>query len=509
MIKKPFSASHFVVNGTRLLRLYSVYSLFLAILLLVITALDQNHTLLGNDRPLLMLASSLSYVGLAAIFTALAVTNPDPQVTTGFIFIEIVLLVCMMLATGGLGTGFTSLIAIAVVVSNLLTPGVLGYGAAAWTTIALIYTQLFIGDNFDSQDSLAVGLYGFLCFILSWITQSLARRLKSALTLTSSQAQHIQRLQRISQQALQSLPSAIVACDEQYRIVLLNQQAKEWFLLQQNTRLPDFLNVKASSYSFRHRQQSYIAKRIELSELGKDYFLLNIDSSEQVSAAAQQMKLASLGRLTASIAHEIRNPLSALKQAAQLFSEADYLQDTERQLSQIIEVQSDRINKVIEDILQLSRRKQAQPNKISLSTWLEQFKQQFQQLQHEHEFQFTLVCPQAIEIAFDSSQLQQVLYNLCTNGLRYALKNSASNARLSLVVQTLNNNKVQLDVLDNGGGISKELQQHLFEPFYTSEHNGTGLGLYLCRELCEANQASIHYYAIPNGACFRIIINTR
>ena len=507
-MKAHFSASNFVVNGTRLLRLYSLYSLLLAILLVVLTTLDHEFRFLGSERPLLMLASSVCYLVLAAVFSALAVTNPDPQVTTGYIFIEIILLVCMMFASGDMATGFTSLIAIAVVVCNLLTPGVLGYGAAAWTTIAIIYTQIFLADSYVSQDPISIGLYGFLCFILSWITQTLARRLKSALSLTTTQARHIQRLQQMSQQALQSLPSAVLACDRQQQVLFANQAAQQWFAVHEQQPLPSALITHAKQHSFNYAGQEYLARKMPLKGLSEGDYLLTIDRSEQLAAAAQQIKLASLGRLTASIAHEIRNPLSALKQAAQLLKEADYLHATERQLSGIIDQQSERINKIIEDVLQLSRRKQATPSRIHLASWLEEFSQQFQQQYFYEEFQLNLHCGADITVLFDSSQLQQILHNLCGNGLRYAVARSGKSARLSLVAQPQADGSIQLDVLDNGGGVPAELEQHLFEPFFTSEHQGTGLGLYLSKELCEANQGSLHYKKIPHGACFRITMNS-
>lgn len=499
----------FVLQGTRLLRLYSFYSLFLAIVLLVITVLDQDHSIMGSQRPLLMLVCAISYVILAAVFSAIAVATPDPEITTGYIFIEIVLLSCMMLASGGLGTGFPSLIAISVVISNLLAPGLFGYGAAAWTTITIIYTQVFLTNSLDSQDTVSIGLYGFLCFMLSWITQSLARRLNSALTLASTQAQHIQHLQQLSQQALQSLPNAIVACNQEHQVLFANEQAHKWFALQEGQGLPDDLVFDGVHQSLKQQTRTFLIHKMPLVDADKAVYLLDIQDSARISAEAQQLKLASLGRLTASIAHEIRNPLSALKQSAQLLKEAPYLQTVEQQLCQIIEQQSERINKIIEDILQLSRRKQATPEVFQLKPWLQQFSDEFRQLYFYEEFQINVHCPVTVSVMFDSNHLQQVLSNLCGNALRYIIQNSRSNARLNLVVKPHDEGRVQLDVLDNGGGISAEQQRHLFEPFYTSEHNGTGLGLYLCRELCEANQARIHYEEIPNGSCFRIIINAR
>ena len=105
-------------------------------------------------------------------------------------------------------------------------------------------------------------------------------------------------------------------------------------------------------------------------------------------------------------------------------------------------------------------------------------------------------------------KLNPILHNLCTNGLRYAVKAAGERARLAMIATISDVNSIYLDIIDNGNGVAPEQRPHLFEPFYTTEHSGTGLGLYLCRELCEANHARIQYYPIPNGTCFRIIMKS-
>lgn len=506
MSKSFFSSSELITRGTRLLRLHSFYSLSLALMLLMVTVFDYNHIIVGSNNPELMLSSSALYVILAASFAVVANRFPDPQVTTGYIFIELAILTSMMSASGGFESGFPSLMAIPVVISNLLTPSILGYGVAAWTTLAVLYSQLFFNQNFDAQVAVNAGIYGFLCFVLAWVAQSLSKRLQNSLSINSAQAIHIRRLQKISQQALLDLPQGIVACDSDHTVLFVNQQAKQWFDLTENTALPDSLISTKKQRVIHHHSNKLIVNKVLLQNLKQGEYILSIEDNARISAEAQQIKLASLGRLTASIAHEIRNPLSALRQAAQLLEEAPYLEEGDRNLTRIIETQSLRINRIIEDILQLSKPKKANINKINLAVWLNEFCYQFNAHHENQYFALTFQCDPTIEVSFDMGHLRQVMQNLCANGLRHARMHSGDNAKVHIAVKQVSAETVQMDIVDNGGGIDEEAQAQLFEPFFTKVHDGTGLGLYICRELCEANFASIEYHVIKDGSRFRILL---
>lgn len=503
-MKRWFSFSEQLVNGSRLLRLYSYYSLLLALVLVVLTVLDTNHLYVGRDYPTLMLASSATLVVLAALFTVIAYRQPDPQLATGYIFIEVALLSCMMLASGGLGTGFSNLIILPLVVSNLLTPGILGYSVAAWTTIAVFYTQYMWG-NTQTSEHISIGLYGFLSFILAFITQNISARLNSALSLASEQATSIRRLQRFSQQALMDMPDGIIACDQQHRILFLNHRAKQWFLLKEGEDLPDYLRNAAPQSILEHHGETLLIRQVKPHDSERDDYLLEIEDGARLAAEAQQIKLASLGRLTASIAHEVRNPLSALRQAAQLLAENEHIKEEDLYLTNVIEQQSLRINRIIEDVLQLSRRQQAKMETLRLEPWLKHFSEQFRDQHKKEHFHLHIECPPTLLIQFDADHFQQILHNLCSNALRYALAENPNNAQIFLNAQP-SDELVELTIIDNGKGVKEEYIHNLFEPFYTSEHNGTGLGLYLCRELCEANNARIQYQHIATGACFKMLI---
>jgi two-component system sensor histidine kinase PilS (NtrC family) len=243
--------------------------------------------------------------------------------------------------------------------------------------------------------------------------------------------------------------------------------------------------------------------------LGKDRHsgtLIFLEDTVRTAKQAQQMKLASLGRLTASIAHEIRNPLGAISHAEQLLAESESLSLPDKRLTEIIHKHTERVNAIIENVLQLSRRGNASPELFKLKQWLDHFAEEFvlSLRINQEELQID-VQPETLMVNFDNTQFHQIVWNLCHNGIRHS-QNCEANPKLELVGR-LNNDtqRPYLDVIDHGAGIDPEHIQHIFEPFFTTESKGSGLGLYISKELCEANNAHISYLPNQGGSsCFRI-----
>jgi len=215
------------------------------------------------------------------------------------------------------------------------------------------------------------------------------------------------------------------------------------------------------------------------------------------------MKLASLGRLSASIAHEIRNPLGAISHAGQLLSESESLGEEDRRMTNIIEDHSKRVNNIIENVMRISRREPAVPAEIELGSYLRDFVEEFRS---SHELDSNTIKlnikKKAIDARMDPGQLNQVLWNLCENGMRY----SKSKAALDLECAVREDSKrPYIDVIDHGPGIAADIVDNLFEPFFTTDSGGTGLGLYISKELCEANQATLNLQSnTEHGCTFRI-----
>jgi two-component system sensor histidine kinase PilS (NtrC family) len=236
--------------------------------------------------------------------------------------------------------------------------------------------------------------------------------------------------------------------------------------------------------------------------------LILLEDSSFINRQLQQLKLASLGRLTASIAHEIRNPLGAISHAAQLLAESDDLPSPDRRLTDIILDHCKRVNTLIEDVLQLSRGGNAKPERMWLQEVLKRFTEDFAASERLSPEQLTLHLPELpAEIYVDPNHLNQVLWNLCKNAVIYGKKdNEPPQVRLE-AGRLEDTGFPYLDVRDQGVGIPPDLAEEIFEPFYTSGVKGTGLGLFLSRELCEFNNATLIYQPGNAGACFRIVFS--
>jgi two-component system sensor histidine kinase PilS (NtrC family) len=223
----------------------------------------------------------------------------------------------------------------------------------------------------------------------------------------------------------------------------------------------------------------------------------------RIQAQLQQLKLAALGRLTANIAHEIRNPLSAINHAAELLEEEQLENNTNPRLVRIICDNTQRLNKIVQDVLQLNRRNIANPDIVDVREFVQKFLEDFCQTEKINKDMFMLNSPGNHLIRFDRDHLHQILWNLCRNAARHCRQQTGS-VRIELSAE-VNENNVYLDIIDDGPGVGLQQVKKIFEPFFTTATGGTGLGLYIARELCETNHASLGY--IDNSGCghFRII----
>ncbi|HWY26066.1 MAG TPA: ATP-binding protein, partial [Nevskia sp.] len=235
--------------------------------------------------------------------------------------------------------------------------------------------------------------------------------------------------------------------------------------------------------------------------------LILLDDAVRLREQAQQMKLASLGRLSASIAHEIRNPLSAIHHASQLLAESERQDDEERRLLDMIQRHTVRIDKIVNDVLRLSRRDAAVPDDIALRPFLERSLSIYREGHPHRACNIDLEGVQAeLEIRFDPNHLQQILLNLWDNSFEHGARAGGEPVRIVLASgRQAPLGQAYLDVSDNGGGIRPELRDRVFEPFFTTAHRGTGLGLYLAREMCEYNQARLLLQPGEQGVRLRLL----
>lgn len=407
--------------------------------------------------------------------------------------------------------------------------------------VFVIYQQFFQALN-NSQLTYTIVYNAVLMsasFVaVAYLTWSVTKRLNQMEQLSERQTSEVNALNAINQQVVHIIQQGVIVLTHRLEILIINETAMEQ--LQLTGSLPSFFLPFVQSdladnlmpiiknthheFIFRAYPQACIDKnndttptappqtenfnsaftdlRINLTQLGNDYALLLIEDLKREQSHAQQLKLASLGQLTASIAHEIRNPLATISQASQLLMEE--AQDENSPLSEdnldlydMIFKQTKRMNQIIEDVLKLSR--QAKPNQslIIPSMWLPEFiKENFA----EHDV--FLHCHTSAGLYFDIPQLEQVLVNLINNGLRFSSK-SHPHAFVTLEVYEAGQN-LHIDVIDEGAGVKPEHRQDLFNPFFTTDREGTGLGLYLSQAFCQANNANLQYIPNHEHTCFRI-----
>jgi two-component system sensor histidine kinase PilS (NtrC family) len=226
-----------------------------------------------------------------------------------------------------------------------------------------------------------------------------------------------------------------------------------------------------------------------------------LEDLQRAQEQAQQVKLAALGRLTANIAHEVRNPLSSISYAAELLKEQEH-DVVQARLFQIILDNAKRLNRIVQDLMQVNRRDRLQAERINLSPCLEELLENICQVEQVPRTLFSVRVAPALAVRFDRGHFEQVLWNLCRNALRYSQRREGS---VVIRADATEDGKVTLEVADDGPGVPADAEQKLFEPFFTTDSGGTGLGLYIARELCEANGAQIDYRRGPDGgARFRI-----
>ena len=437
---------------------------------------------------------------------------------------DILAITLLMYASGGAGSGVGMLLVVAIASGGIIMTGRTANFIAALATVTTLTVEVFADLTRSFTPSYPqAGLLGATFFATAFLAYVLASRARASEELAAQRGIDLANLAQLNEHVIQRMQSGIVVVDADLRVRLMNESA--WFMLgmpavynnaalgqlsaplaEQLRRWRDNNALEPQMFRSAATNASLLPRFTRVGSPKTSGTLIFLEDSALLAQQAQQMKLASLGRLTASIAHEVRNPLGAISHAGQLLSESPQLNSSDKRLTEIIQTQSRRMNAIIENVLQLSRRDRSNPQALVLKPWLTNFAAEFA---HEHHIDArdmsVDINPPDIVIHADLTQLQQVLTNLCDNGLRHSVR------RAGLPILELRGGITResggpfLDVIDHGPGIPPDIAQNIFEPFFTTEPTGTGLGLYIARELCEINRARLNYLPIPGGgSCFRI-----
>jgi len=522
----PFSKGYGIPAGQAwtLLKVFLIYRLALASLFIVLFYQR------GDAANFLILRSSQFYMYCSQIYLALTVlsiigifwrlTSYASQ-AQWLILTDIVMLTFLMHACGGIKSGIGILLTVSVASGGLLIGGGCAMLFAALATLAVLTEQIVSSMAQQAADSVSYtysGMLGATFFTIALLSYMLAKRSEETLQLADQQKQTIGKLEDLNQYIIQHLQSGIIIIDRKQTVQMLNEAAR-WLANLNGTprHLADIsvplsqafqtwqMDSKPDSVLLQVQGRPEIHSHFVPLSTSQDFFyMIILDDITLYNQRLQQDKLASLGRLTACIAHEIRNPLGAISHAGQLLSENKELSSQDHRLTDIIQTHCLRVNRIIEDILQLSRRNNPRREKILLQTWLDDYLKEFM---GEHAVPATTFSLSQVEeplyASIDPNHLKQIMDNLCQNALKYGMTESEA-----IVVNSFNfQHSPCIEVIDNGPGISFEHLKHLFEPFFTTSPSGTGLGLYISRELAELNQAKLSYYLTSdNHSCFRLCL---
>lgn len=424
------------------------------------------------------------------------------------LIIDFIALVSMSFTSGGISGGLGYLLLIPIAVGSTFLRGKTSLALAAFASILILLmsvASIKIGLA-DLNIFFSAGLTGVSLFVTAIVFRVIAEKIQTSEYRAQQQAEQANYLQLISQRIVETMRTGIIVIDHDLRIQLINRAAAS--LLTVNNKFEGVMNIKAISEHLSLWQEvGAIPNTIDFTLANNQHIkvsfanlegatnpsiMLFIEDMQRLNQEAQHLKLASLGRLSASIAHEIRNPLGAISHASQLLDESESINKSDKQLLTIIHNHSQRINYIINNILDFSRRKRAAPEVINIQKWLQEFKDDY--LEHHPTVSILITTDMAgIQAKIDPNHLYQIINNLTDNGIRYSKKN-INEAKIDIHIGIQQSDeRPYIDIRDYGEGIPKDKHEHIFEPFFTTEPTGSGLGLYLCRELSEANQANLSY----------------
>lgn len=485
---------------------------------------------LASHNVYLFYGASGSYLISALVFgLMIRLRKPDFNLQIHIqILSDIIFTTLLMHASGGVQSGLGTLIIISIAGGSIVIRGRHSLLFASIASIAVLYEGYYnsLENTYIEGSSLQAGILGITFFTTAIITHFVAKHLRESEALAHKHSVDLANMSQLTEHIIQRMQTGIMVIDQYNRLRLINESA--WHMLGMPSvannpylsALNKDLNASYKNWQIDNEIVSFplplspeypslLPRFAQLSQEENPATLIFLEDASAMSREAQQLQLAALGRLTASIAHEIRNPLGAISHAGQLLAESPNMDDADLRLTQIIADHSKRMNTIIENVMQLGRGNQSYPQLVELNSYLESFINDFitGDLAQKNDFLIELKNDD-IQIRFDPSHLQQILTNLCENGLRHTEANSQSADKYKIEFHAAiskNNNRPYLDIIDHGSGIDEETATHIFEPFYTTAETGTGLGLYISRELAECNQAHLTLLQNKNqGSCFRL-----
>ena len=429
---------------------------------------------------------------------------------------DITMIAWLMHISGGIDTGLGILILPFVVTSCLMSYGRHALLYASYASLLLFISMWLLYWPFEAPLQAASVVQTVVlvacCYLVAVLTSFVASFLKRANTTLSRHRRAFDRLKGLNELVLNHVNEAVVVLDSSNRIWLMNRQAQNYFpMLQCEQVAPIFAYLvqrwqRQPARGFVTEtdidEQAVQVRARPLVREDESLLMLFIRTSQDLAVEAMATKLAALGQLTANLAHEIRNPLSAIRQSNGLLAE-EHDDPVAAKLHGIIDNNIARIDKMLEEVSSLNKSDRLKPQVINLMGFWLDFKHEFLLTRPEAKYciRFYMTGGQ-LKTRFDSAHLQQILWNLLNNAWQHG--SQGKDSITVLVKPVVGHEAISLTVIDDGSGVSAENQEHLFEPFFTTRTEGTGLGLYVARELAHANRGQLHYH--PNVKGFELIL---
>lgn len=507
----------------KMLLVYNIYRLMTIVTLFVLLWVSSyNQT---NQQYYNILLGTYLCFGLVCLYIGQKRLIHIERQVLWFGTIDILLIAWFINSIGHLESGFGVILFATIAVISILSPGKIAIYFASVASITLLLINLFdyqYNLDYDLAPFFATGIYGAGFFATALTTWYLASRVRISEQMAEQWSNELISILRIGEYFIEQVKNGVVYVESDGIVRLINNTARQYFNLKKN-KLPDFLQdalpmlypaYTAFISKQKKRRDAYHTVLPE-HNLRVDFFSVSIDGHTSVlmiledlamiEQQAQQFKLASLGRFSASIAHELRNPLGVISHAAQLLGEEHEIDEETTRLKELILNNCNRMNRVIKNVLQLTRQQSSKPETIELSSYLKLFKNEFMLI---HPCKMVMHLPKHKKnIQFDKSQLDQVLVVLCENAMIHGA-DKEGHVVITFAIER-SNQGLMLTVSDTGIGIPYSKRDMVFEPFYTTNVNGNGMGLFIAKDLCELNGARLILNQTGHGCSFSIIFSKR
>jgi two-component system sensor histidine kinase PilS (NtrC family) len=484
----------------------------------------------GQVHPAMFVGTSTAYFLFAAGFiSSIKQRWPSAEIQAlVHVCVDVFAITLITYASGGMNSGLATLLVLPVGAAALVTSQRFSLTLAAGGALALLAQQLLtsLAGAADMGDLTAAGIIGAVMFVVNFAIGRLGNAIRTSEALVKQRDIDVANLAELNTFIVQHLRESIMVVDANDRILLVNESAGELlrrgavppntllgevsprllYLLDTWRRKKDSWQLQTSSLLSADGTSSIEPHFVALNQSGPGPTLVFLEDTSAVSERVQQTKLAALGRLSASIAHEIRNPVGAMSHAAQLLSESSSLTTQERRLTDIITTNGGRVSTIINNVMQLSRRDSTHQERIQLNAWLTKFLSEFREtLQLEERVIRLLPDEEDVEVRMDPTHLHQVLWNLCENATKYGKPEGHSPIEIR-TGRVAGAKRPLLEIADRGPGIPSPECERIFEPFFTVGKGGTGLGLFIARELAQCNRAVLHYeQRSGGGSVFRVV----